>query len=141
MTLIQRPKYWKVVLFLFVKTVAFAVMIAFVNDRYISWVTDPYKEASILKNTFHYFNYILIFGVIPSIILFSVLIYLCFFIRRPLLFVVSILFIFIIDYLFYSTMGGFVNNLERLYFWISNLFCFLLFFYRSIKTKFSDAGK
>jgi hypothetical protein len=141
MTNILKPIFWKVVLFLFVKTIVFAVMIAFVNDRYISWVTDPYKEPSILKNTIDYFNYILIFAVIPSIIMFSIPMYLSFSIRRPLFFVVSILFIFILDYLFYAKMGGFVNNLERFYFWISNFFCFLLFFYRKIKTKLFDAGK
>lgn len=141
MTKMLKPKYLNVVLFLFVKTVVFAIMIAFVDNRYISYVTDPYKEAGLLKNTSSYFKYILIFGVIPSIIIYSIPIYLTFFIKRPLFFIATILLIFSLDYLFYSRMGGFANNLERYYFWISNLICFPVLFYRPIKTKFIERGK
>lgn len=134
------PKYWKVVLFLFAKTVVFAVMIAFVNNRYISYVID-HKEAGLLKNTTYYFNYIMIFGVIPSILIFSIPIYLSFWVRRPLFFIATILLVFLLDFLFYSAMGGFANNLERFYFWISNILCFLVFFFRTIKLRFIDTGK
>jgi hypothetical protein len=133
-----KPKYWNVVLFLFVKTAVFAILIAFVDNRYISYITDPYKQAGILKNTITYIDYILIFGIIPSIIIYSLPIYLSFLVKRPLYFIAAILLIFTLDYLFYSRMGGFANNLEQFYFWISNILCFLIFFYRTVRIKFND---
>ena len=131
-----KPKYWKVVLFLFVKTIVFCFMIAFVNNRYISYVTDPHRGGSMLGNTIYYINYILILGVIPSIIIFSAPVYFSFWIKRPLFFIAAIGAIFSLDYFFYSRLQGFANNMERYYFWISNVCCFLVFFYRPIKIKF-----
>jgi hypothetical protein len=131
-----KPKYWNVVLFLFVKTVVFAVMIAFVDNRYHSYVTDPHRGGGLMENTISYIGYILIFGIIPTTIIFSAPIYFSFFIKRPLLFIASILVIFSLDYLFYSKMDGFVNDLERYYFWICNFLCFLILFYLPVKCKF-----
>ena len=131
----QKPTYWKVVLFLIVKTVVFAIFIAFVHNRYISYITDPYKEAGLLTNTISYMGYILIFGIIPTFVIFSFPIYLSFRIKRPIYFAAAIVAILLLDYLSYSWLDGFANNLERFYFWISDLFCFLFFFYRTINTK------
>lgn len=130
-----KPKYLNIVLFLFVKTAVFAILIAFVDNRYISYVTDPYKHEGILKNTFYYINYILIFGIIPSIIIYSIPIYLSFRVKRSLFFIAAILLIFTLDYFIYILMGGFFNNLERCYYWISNILCFWVFFYRTINIK------
>jgi hypothetical protein len=116
-------------------------MIAFVHNRYISYVTDPYKEAGLLHNTISYLGYILIFGIIPAIIIFSVPIYLSFKIKRPIFFVAAILAIFFLDYFFYSRIDGFASNIERYAFWISNLLCFLVFFFRTIKVKFINEVK
>ncbi len=136
-----KPAYWKVVLFLFVKTIVFSFMIAFVDNRYISYVIDPHRGGSIPGNTIYYINYILIFGVIPSIIIFSAPIYFSFWIKRPLFFIAAIAAIFSLDYLLYSRMDGFANNMEQYYFWISNVFCFSVFFYRPVKIKFIDGGR
>lgn len=89
-----------------------------------------------MENTISYIGYILIFGIIPSIIIFSAPIYFSFFIKRPLFFIASILVIFSLDYLLYSKMDGFVNDLERYYFWICNFLCFLILFYLPVKSKF-----
>ncbi len=133
-----KPTYRNAVLFLFVKTLVFVVMIAFVNNRYISYVTDVHKEAGLLRNTISYLGYVLIFGVIPSIIIFSAPIYFSFRIRQPLFFITVIGAIFGLDYFIYSRLGGFANNVERYYFWVSNLLSFLIFFYRPIKIKLTS---
>ena len=133
----MEPTYGNAVLFLLVKTVVFSVLIAFIDKSYISYVTDPHRDGGLLQNTIGYTGYILIFGIIPSIIFFSVPIYAALLIKRPLLFIATILIIFVLDYWFYSKMDGFANNLERFYYWTCNLICFIILFYRIIKSKFS----
>jgi hypothetical protein len=131
-----KPKYWNVVLFLLVKTIVFAVLIAFVDNRYHSYITDLHRGGGLMEKTISYLGYILIFGIIPTVIIFSAPIYFSFSIKRPLFFIASILVIFTLDYLFYSKMDGFVNDLERYYFWICNFLCFSILFYLPVKRKF-----
>ena len=131
-----KPSYGSVVLFLIIKTVVFSVLIAFVDKRYISYVTDAHRDGGLFQNTISYIVYIIIYGIIPPIIFFSGPLYASLFIKQRFLFIASILIIFVLDYGFESWGNGFVNNLERFYFWICSLTCFLILFHRHIKNKF-----
>ena len=135
-----QPKFRNILLFLFVKNAVFALMIAFINNRYFSYVNDQYKGGGVFHNMIAYITYILI-AIIPLILLFSMPIYLSFRIKNRLLFIAAILFIFALDYLFYSKWYGYENNTERFYYGITIIFFFFIFFFQPIKLKFHSESE
>ena len=131
-----RPKFINVLFYLFVKYMAFGVCLAGRDDRFKMLVIDQsVTKKEYFINTFHYFNYVLIFAIFFTAI-FSLPIYFSFKIKKPYLFLVLLIILFVLEYLFYSFMVSPENSINGIFNLVIGVFFLLIFFFKEIKNKF-----
>ena len=139
--LVLKPRNINIIVFLIVKTMVFATIIQFINNRFISIMNDPHGRGGGLLINIHYtFDYVFFYGILPELLIFTLPFILVFKLKQPLIFVGAVLLLFWIDYLTYGYFDGFANALEKFYFVLVDISCFLLLFFKATRNKFSNTG-
>jgi hypothetical protein len=135
-----QPTFRNVILFVLVKYILFAIILAFIDNRFYTIVTLNSKNSrEFINYTIYYAGEILIV-IIFFELLFSLPIYFAFKIKRGEYFVFVIVIIFILDYFAYSYLNS-LNLNDSLYNLFSSILFSLLFFYRAILNKFRKKAK
>lgn len=125
-----------IVLFIFSKYLVFAVVIATLDNRFKSLVTDRSKTMSEwIVNTFHYFMYVLLV-IIVFIAIFCLPFYFLFKINNKSLFLLAMVSVLLLDSFCYVSFNA-PGNLEfGAIDLLVGILMMLLFFFKPIRQKF-----
>jgi hypothetical protein len=119
----------------------FATIIQFIDNRFVSIMNDPHgRGGGLLINIYYTFVYVFFYGILPEVLIFTIPFMLVFKLKQPLIFAGAVLLLIWIDYLNYGYFGGFANALEKFYFVLVDVLCFLLLFNKATRNKFSKTG-
>jgi len=128
-------RFRNIVLFVFVKYVVFAIVLAGMNDRFKTLVTDRSNTtADWVTNTFHYCMYVLLV-IIVFIALFSLPYWLVFRIRNKVLFVLAVVLVLSVDsacYVWFNVTGNVRYGEIDL---LVGVLTLLVFFFKPVRQK------
>lgn len=133
-----RPKFINVVLYLFVKYILFALILAFEDERFKSLVIDNTQNThEIFMNSLDYLLAVLFF-TFCLILIFSLPIYLSLKVKRGIYFTPLIIIIFVAEYFIYTYLASQVDLMNGVYNAILSLLFLLVFFFKHIKLIFQS---
>lgn len=123
---------------LLVKYIIFFFVLAFVDNRFKSTVLDNAETSSeIFKLTLGYILTVL-FYTIPLILVFGFPLNYILKIKKGLYFIFSVIIFFIAEYCIYTYFYSSSNKINGIYNFIIGVVVLLLFFYRTIRIKFTE---
>jgi hypothetical protein len=129
-----KPTVLSIVLFWFVKYIAFYVLLMFKNNNY------ALLKVNEIKNGGDVFYYLWLFLFLPVVcmIVFSAPIYFSFRVRSPIYFALIIALILIVEYLFYTWSASQANLMNGVYNGIISILFLLLFYFKHISSLYQQ---
>jgi len=129
-----KPKFFNIILFLFVKYIVFALVLAVMEDRFkLLVINNSDNKQELISNSFYYLLYVLVF-IVAFILVFSAPIYFTFKVKRVIYFVLLMIAILIAEYILYVYLNSqkYLFDNDGIYNAIISILFLLLFFYRYI---------
>ena len=131
----MRPRFKNIVFFVFVKYVVFAIVLATMDERFKTLVTDRSNTTSEwITNTFHYSMYVLLV-IAAFVVLFSLPYWLTFRIKHKLLFVLAVLLVLVADSICYVWLNASGNVRYGEIDLLVGILTLLVFFFKPIRQK------
>jgi hypothetical protein len=123
-----KPTVLNILLFWFVKYIAYYVLLMFKNNNYALLKVNEIKNGGDL----FYYLWLFLFLPVVCMIVFSAPVYFSFRVKRLIYFALIIAVILIAEYLFYTWSASQANLMNGVYNGIISLLLLLLFFFRHI---------
>ncbi len=133
-----KPKFINILLYLFVKYMAFALILAFQDERFkLLVINDAQNGHDLFLNSFHYLVYVLVF-IFILILFFSLPIYFSLKVKRAIYFMPLIIIILVAEYFIYTYLASPAHLMNGVYNEILSLIFLFLFFFKHIGTIFKS---
>jgi hypothetical protein len=133
-----KPKFINIVLYLFIKYIVFALILAFQDERFKSVVINNAENAhDLFVNSLNYLVYVLIF-IFVLMLIFSIPIYFSFKIKNAIYFLLSISIILVSENFAYTYLASPADLINGVYNGFLSIIFLLLLFYKHIKTMFNS---
>jgi hypothetical protein len=130
------PSFRKVILYLFIKYIAFAIVLGFLNNRFYNLVIkSSINQSEIVKNSIYYVVYVLFFIAFLIMIIIMPMFFV-FWIPQRWIFSVALVAIFIFEYFLYTYLSSTADPYNGIYNVLIGLVFFCLFFGSYIFKKF-----
>lgn len=129
-----KPTVLNILLFWFVKYIAFYVLLMFKNNNYALLKVNEIKNGGDL----FYYLWLFLFLPVVCMIVFSAPIYFSFRVKSLIYFALIIAAILIVEYLFYTWSASQANLMNGVYNGIISLLFLLLFFFRHISSLYQQ---
>lgn len=125
-----KPKFLNILFFLFVKHIAFFILLALFDDRFKALVLEGSRNTrELISNTGYYSLYILFYTLLATVF-FCIPLYLTFKVRYPILFTLLLSVILIAEYVFYTYMASTTDLMNGVYNGLISILFLFIFFYR-----------
>jgi hypothetical protein len=133
-----KPTFINILSYLFVKYIAFFVLLAFKEDRFKDLVIkNSMNNQDLFMNSFYYVVYILV-HILFFMLIFSAPMYVSFKVKNLIYFVIIIAAILIAEYFFYTWSASQTDLMNGVYNGIISILFLLLFFFRNINCLYTQ---